>query len=285
MLAGRVESDLQLHLDIVAPIHRMRSQYLRSRSRHFLGHIQSRENIMHRNHLLPLVATLIVFVGANIVFAEPTKSIEPTEVQLQAAIKAFEELGGRFEKHVDSKTMQSSYKGRLTKRGNSRAVGDDELTKIPNLPFSFWLDLSFTKVTDAGLKKLATLENLSGLFLSDTQVTDAGLTTLAAIENLSVLNLNNTKVTDEGLKELAAIINLTVINLSGTKVTDAGMAELAKCEQLSTLALRNTEVSDAGLKELIKLQKLSMLVIGHTRVTRAGKSELKLALSQCQIVN
>lgn len=141
---------------------------------------------MHRNHLRPLVATLIVFASAYIVFAEPTKPIEPTEEQLQAAIKAFEELGGRFKKYVNPKTMQSSSKGYLTKRGNSGAVGDGELAKIPNLPFSFWLDLSFTKVTDAGLNELATLENLSGLFLGDTHVTDAGLKKLAAIENVAV---------------------------------------------------------------------------------------------------
>ena len=58
-------------------------------------------------------------------------------------------------------------------------------------------------MTDAGLKELAALKNLTiARTCPDTQVTDAGLKELAALTNLTALYLNDTKATDEGVKEL-----------------------------------------------------------------------------------
>ena len=64
--------------------------------------------------------------------------------------------------------------------------------------------------------------------LTGTEVTDAGVKELAALKNLTNLNLSFTKVTDAGVKELAALKNLTTLDLGETKVTDAGVKELQK---------------------------------------------------------
>ena len=64
------------------------------------------------------------------------------------------------------------------------------------------LDLSQTKVTDAGLKELGKLKRLTALHLNNTKVTDAGLKELKELKQLEFLNLSNTQVTDAGLKEL-----------------------------------------------------------------------------------
>ena len=48
------------------------------------------------------------------------------------------------------------------------------------------LNLDLTKVTEAGLKELTPLKNLTTLDLSYTQVTDAGLKELAALKNLNL---------------------------------------------------------------------------------------------------
>lgn len=50
-------------------------------------------------------------------------------------------------------------------------------------------------------------------------MTDAGLKELAPLTNLTTLRLHNTKVTDAGLKELAALTNLTELDLEGSRVT------------------------------------------------------------------
>ena len=44
-------------------------------------------------------------------------------------------------------------------------------------------------MTDAGLKELAALKNLTTLYLSGSDVTDAGLKELAALKNLTTLDL------------------------------------------------------------------------------------------------
>ena len=64
--------------------------------------------------------------------------------------------------------------------------------------------------------------------LGDTKVTDAGLKELKDLKQLTTLNLKFTGVTDAGLKELKDLKQLTTLYLGGTKVTDDGVADLQK---------------------------------------------------------
>ena len=98
------------------------------------------------------------------------------------------------------------------------------------------------RADDAEDKAVAFVEKLGGkvtrdekapgkpvvtVFLSGSKkVTDADLKELAALKNLTTLDLIGTEVTDAGLKELATLKNLTTLNLGFTKVTDAGLKEL-----------------------------------------------------------
>ena len=82
-----------------------------------------------------------------------------------------------------------------------------------------------TKAT-ADRKRPNSPEEVATLDLSHTPVTDAGLRELAPLKNLTTLNLSHTPVTDAGLRELAALKHLTTLRLSHTPVTDGGIAEL-----------------------------------------------------------
>lgn len=64
--------------------------------------------------------------------------------------------------------------------------------------FSLW----GSPVTDAGLKELADMKNLTWIDLRDTQITDIGLKELAGMTKLRYLLLENTKVTDAGVGAL-----------------------------------------------------------------------------------
>ena len=88
--------------------------------------------------------------------------------------------------------------------------------------------------------------------LSYTQVTDAELKALAALKNLTTLNLATARVTDAGLKELAALKNLTILDLTVIKVSDTGLMELSAVQGLAHLCVAGTHVSDAGVKEFIQ---------------------------------
>jgi Leucine-rich repeat (LRR) protein len=69
-----------------------------------------------------------------------------------------------------------------------------------------------SNVTDAGMKDIAKLSNLSWLHLSYTKVTDAGLKELANLRNLRTLELNFTHVTDAGVDQLQKALPDCVIN-------------------------------------------------------------------------
>ena len=64
------------------------------------------------------------------------------------------------------------------------------------------LDLTKTKVTDAGLARLAAFKSLSRLWLTGTQASDTGLKHLYELKRLRYLALDETKVTQKGIQEL-----------------------------------------------------------------------------------
>lgn len=88
------------------------------------------------------------------------------------------------------------------------------------------LDLARTKVTDAGLKAVAGMKNLTELRLDGTSVGDAGLDHLKGLAALEYLNLYNTKVTDAGIQKLAGMPKLKALYVWQTGVTKAGVAQL-----------------------------------------------------------
>jgi hypothetical protein len=148
------------------------------------------------------------------------------------------------------------------------------IAKTPAIPVAFGLDLHLTGATDADLKELKGLKNLTMLDLHFTNVTDAGLKELKGLQSLTALDLHGARVTDAGLKELKDLTNLQALNLSGTKVTDAGLKDLKNLSNLASLSLESTRVTDAGLKELKELKQLKALYLVNTVVTDAGINEL-----------
>jgi hypothetical protein len=109
-------------------------------------------------------------------------------------------------------------------------IDDWQNSVLPRLPAPqapFGLNLSFTRITDAGLKELAGFKQLQALDLGETKITGAGLKELASLKQLQVLDLGFAKVTDAGLKGLAGLKQLQTLVLGDTKITDAGLKELA----------------------------------------------------------
>src|SRR5262249_16320337 len=114
------------------------------------------------------------------------KPIEPTPPQLQAAMQAFAKIGGHFSKEMDWTTRQPIYLG-----SPPPSATDDDLKKLPSVPFSFGLNLAGQdKITDAGLANLGSLKNLCYLSLNGTSVTNARLKKLANLQDLSSLDLS-----------------------------------------------------------------------------------------------
>jgi eukaryotic-like serine/threonine-protein kinase len=195
-------------------------------------------------------------------------------------------------------------------RGNSQL---SDLTPLKGMPFDrlTYLDLAYTKVTDAGLELFKDCTELSHLNLDDTKVSDAGMESfknckaltflfigdtqvgdsgLAHFQNctgLTSMNLANTKVSDAGMKHLRNCKNLEWINLSETKIGDAGIGQLKDCKSLGHINMAGTLVGDAGLASLKDCKKLWLISLDRTQVGEAGLAYLKncMGLFTCSLVS
>jgi mono/diheme cytochrome c family protein/uncharacterized membrane protein len=101
--------------------------------------------------------------------------------------------------------------------------------------------LSNQPVSDADVKKLSSLKNLTRLNLEKTNITDAALVHFKDLPNLEQVNLYGTNITDKGLSDLAKCPNLKVVYLWQTKTTTAGIEQLKK-------ALPNVQVDTGGFQ-------------------------------------
>ena len=185
--------------------------------------------------------------------AQPSQLIEPTSQQFQSAALAFAKIGGQFSKEMDWTTSQPIYLGSLP-----QSATDDDLKKLPVVPFSFGLSLANQeKITDAAMAKLESVKNLRYLSLHGTNVTDAGLKKLAKLQDLSSLDLSwSTKITNLALLPAQRI--LSALNLDATRVEGSGLREISRLKGLRFLDLSSNDVDDADIREIVKLQKLGV---------------------------
>lgn len=157
------------------------------------------------------------------------------------------------------------------------------LAAMPDPGAPFGLGLNLTKMTDAGLKELASLKSLQELHLAGTQVTDVGLKELAGWKNLRTLDLRWTKVTSTGLKELSGLHNIQRLYLNHCNLTDDGVKELTALKSLQILNISASEVTDTGLSEVAALKNLQSLIMWGTKATPTGIAELRKKLPKCRI--
>jgi Leucine-rich repeat (LRR) protein len=167
-------------------------------------------------------------------------------------------------------------------RGNGQ-LADLTPLKGMNLTGLTDVNLSFTKVGDAGLAHFSGCKNLTVLGLWGTRVGDAGLVHFSGCKNLMHLNLGYTKVSDAGLAHFENCKNLTWLELGGTQVGDAGLAHFKDCKNLTKVGLQETQVSDKGLDHFSDCKHLTRLDLKQTKVTKAKIEELHKALPKCKI--
>ena len=83
---------------------------------------------------------------------------------------------------------------------------------------------------------------ITAINLSNTRISDAGVRHLKVHQSLTFLNLDQTQVTDRGLEALATLTRLRLLSVHGTQVTSEGVARLQKalphcwveCDPLTT---------------------------------------------------
>jgi len=151
-----------------------------------------------------LKTLLVVMFVSCIVFAwigwrmqrarENRARVAAFQKEFQNALTEIRKLGGRADR--------ITYDMRQTQTWLEKQF-DDPGDADPHVVLSVYhVDLSESRVTDAGLEYLKWLTELSQLELQGTSITDAGLEHLNGLTSLHSLDLSGTKVTDEGVKKL-----------------------------------------------------------------------------------
>jgi Leucine-rich repeat (LRR) protein len=139
------------------------------------------------------------------------------------------------------------------------------------------LDLTSRWITDADLARIGRVRELRKLDLSHTRITDAGIELLKDLPAVRELSLYYAEyVNGDGLAHLRGWKQLEVLNLRGTRVTSKVFEHLARLTALRSLDIAFTEIDDEGFQHLASLARLERLAIGGNRLSGSCLAMLKL---------
>src|SRR5262245_45270194 len=135
--------------------------------------------------------------------------------------------------------------------------------------------LARTWATDEDLAYVAQLKALKKLDLSFTLITDKGVKELMALK-LDDLNLETAEaLTDASMNYVKNIPTLRRLKVRGVDITDVGMPAIAQMTGLVSLDLSHTMLEDVGLENLPALTNLEELYLGGNMITGINLNFLK----------
>jgi len=96
--------------------------------------------------------------------------------------------------------------------------------------------INYPELSDKDIEDLMHIkENIVQLKLGHTKVTDQGMKLLASLPNLIRLHLEHTEVSDKGMEDLKSAPQLAYLNIVGTKVTEKGVEQLNSIKSLKDI--------------------------------------------------
>ncbi len=148
---------------------------------------------------------------------------------------------------------------------------DNDIDFIVELKTLKKLDLSFTYVTDKGIKKLQALQQLEDLTLDTTEfLTDASMAHLRANRALRRLVVRGVDITDAGMPYIGEMAGLRYLDISYTMLGDVGLEHLPNLSELQTLKIGATLITGLNLNFLKLLPKLRVLSLKGVQRRNAG---------------
>ena len=161
-------------------------------------------------------------------------------------------------------------------------VRDAGLQQLGTVPFIAGLNLEFcNRITDAGLKHLQKLPKLQMVILTGTSVTHAGVHNLVPIKTLLALDLEVCDGIDDAacvplgeMKQLRALV-LKKTGFESGRITAVGLKRLENLKELEVLNLYGNFFEDAGLEPLRRLQRLRELNLSLLAIGDAGLEHLQ----------
>ena len=148
---------------------------------------------------------------------------------------------------------------------------DNDIDFIVELKTIKKLDLSFTYVTDRGIKKLQALQQLEDLTLDTAEfLTDASMAHLRANRALRRLVVRGVDITDAGMPYIGEMSGLRSLDISYTMLADVGLEQLPNLSELEHLKIGATLITGLNLNFLKLLPKLKTLSLRGVQRRNAG---------------
>uniref|UniRef100_A0A0E0HB32 Disease resistance R13L4/SHOC-2-like LRR domain-containing protein n=1 Tax=Oryza nivara TaxID=4536 RepID=A0A0E0HB32_ORYNI len=137
---------------------------------------------------------------------------------------------------------------RVLKLADCKNVNSSAVWALSGMSTLKELDLSrCSKISDAGIKHIASIESLEKLHVSQTGLTDNGVMAISSLINLRLLDLGGVRFTDKALRSLQAVSMLVMV-----------------LTQLEHLDIWGSEITNEGASVLIAFTSLSFLNISWT---------------------
>jgi internalin A len=148
---------------------------------------------------------------------------------------------------------------------------DNDIDFVVELKAVKKLDLSFTYVTDKGIKKLQQLPQLEDLTLDTAEfLTDASMAHLRANRALRRLVVRGVDITDAGMPYIGEMTGLRSLDISYTMLGDVGLEHLPALSALENLKLGGNMITGLNLNFLKLLPKLKTLSLSGVQRRNAG---------------
>ncbi|KAK9072962.1 hypothetical protein SSX86_009398 [Deinandra increscens subsp. villosa] len=123
-------------------------------------------------------------------------------------------------------------------------INSSALWALSGMRYLKEVDLSrCSKVDDAGIKHLLSIQTIEILLISETSVTTNGVTLLSSLKRLSKLDLGGLFITDTTLASLQVLTSLQHLDLWGSDISNDGASILVKFPNLTFLNLAWTKVT------------------------------------------
>jgi serine/threonine protein kinase len=141
-------------------------------------------------------------------------------------------------------------------------------SSLPHLTGLKALNVKFSDFSDADLKYLDPLSNLSYLNVTATNVTGDGLARMKYLNKLTSLHAGSVQNIATLLERVGEIPRLYQLSLHADLLDDDSLKDIARCHNLKVLSIgMNRKITDKGMQYLAHLKHLRYLDISGTTVT------------------
>lgn len=181
----------------------------------------------------------------------------------RSPLEQLESAGAKVERR--EKAGQSS----LMVHFKGDKVTDAEIRLLVAVPDVSFVTLDSTAVTGEGIALLSQMKSLRGLGLQGDGVTDVILRRVAGLEQIDTLEIFDTRGTPLGWAELAAMKGLKRLHFVSRRVGDSSMGSVSKLRQVVHLNLSSSGVTDQGLAALAGMG-VERLFISPKAQTKVG---------------